>query len=147
VKKLFIIIALMMLFASFGFGQKKMTVEQILMNMEQEMADAFVKGDMSVFDKYTTDNTVFTDPGGMLMNKAQLTAQFKSGDLKLESSKIDGMKVQMFGDTAVVTYTTMDKGTFKGKDISSQYRWTDVFVKMGGKWKLVAGQGTPIMQQ
>ena len=146
-KKLFIIIALMMLFASFGFGQKKMTVEQILMNMEQEMADAFVKGDMSVFDKYTTDNTVFTDPGGMLMNKAQLTAQFKSGDLKLESSKIDGMKVQMFGDTAVVTYTTMDKGTFKGKDISSQYRWTDVFVKMGGKWKLVAGQGTPIMQQ
>jgi ketosteroid isomerase-like protein len=57
------------------------------------------------------------------------------------------MKVQMFGDTAIATYTTTDKGMYKGRDISGQYRWTDVFVKMGGKWKFVAGQGTPIMQQ
>jgi len=146
-KKLFIAIALMMLFGSLAYGQKKMTVEQTIMKMEQEMADAVVKSDISVFEKYLADNGSFTDPGGMLANKAQLMAQFKSGDLKIESSKIDGMKVQRFGDTAVVTYTTMDKGTFKGKDISGQYRWTDVFVKMGGKWKLVAGQGTPIMQQ
>jgi len=81
----------------------------------------------------------------MLTNKAQAIALFKSGDLKLESSKIDGMKVQMFDKTAVVTYTTMDKGMFKGRDISGQYRWTDVFVKMGGKWKMVASQGTPVM--
>jgi len=146
-KKLFLSIALMMILGSLAYGQKKMTVEQTIMKMEQEMTDAFIKGDVSVFDKYTVENTTFTDPGGMLMNKAQLTAMFKSGDLKLESSKIDGMKVQMFGNTAVATYTTTDKGTYKGRDISGQYRWTDVFVKMGGKWKLVSGQGTPIMQQ
>jgi hypothetical protein len=146
-KKLFIAIALMIILGSLAYGQKKMTVEQTIMKMEQEMTDAFIKGDVSVFDKYTVENTTFTDPGGMLMNKAQLTAMFKSGDLKLESSKIDGMKVQMFGDTAVATYTTMDKGMFKGRDISGQYRWTDVFVKMGSKWKLVASQGTPVMQQ
>lgn len=147
-KKLFIAIMLTMMFGSFADGQKKMSVEQTIMNMEQEMTDAFLKGDMSVFDKYTTDNTIFTDPVGMMMNKAQLTTQFKSGDLKLESSKIDGMKVQMFGgNTAVATYMTTDKGMYKGRDISGQYRWTDVFVKMNGKWKMVASQGTPIMQQ
>ncbi len=146
-KKLFIAIALMTLFGSLAYGQKKMTVEQTIMKMEQEMTDAIIKGDMSVYDKYAVDNAAFTDPGGMLMNKAQSTAMFKAGDLKLESSKIDGMKVQMFGNTAVATYTTTDKGTYKGRDISGQYRWTDVFVKMGGKWKLVSGQGTPIMQQ
>ncbi len=146
-KKLFVAIALMMVFGSLAYGQKKMTVEETIMKMEQEMTDAFIKGDTSVFEKYGADNATFTDPGGMMMNKAQTMAMFKSGDLKLESSKIDGMKVQMFGDTAVVTYTTMDKGMYKGRDISGQYRWTDVFVKMGGKWKLVAGQGTPIMQQ
>lgn len=145
-KKLFIAFAFMMLFGSFTYGQK-MTTEQTIMKIEQEIGDAVVKRDMSVFDKYYADNAVFTDPGGMLMNKAQSMAMFKSGDLKLESTKIDGMKVQMFGDTAIATYTTTDKGMYKGKDISGQYRWTDVFVKMGGKWKLVAGQGTPIMQQ
>jgi ketosteroid isomerase-like protein len=145
-KKLFIAITLMMLFGSLAYGQKKMTVEQTLMKMEQEMTDAVVKGDISVFDKYAADNATFTDPGGMMSNKAQAIASFKSGDLKIESSKIDGMKVQMFGDTAIVTYGTTDKGMYKGRDISGQYRWIDVFVKMGGKWKMVASQGTPIMQ-
>jgi ketosteroid isomerase-like protein len=146
-KKLFIAIALMTLFGSLTYGQKKMTDEQTIMKMEQEMMDGVIKGDVSAYDKYVADSAVFTDPGGMLVNKAQSIAMFKAGDLKFESSKIDGMKVQMFGNTAVVTFTTTDKGTYKGRDISGQYRWTDVFVKMGGKWKLVAGQGTLIMQQ
>ncbi len=121
----------MMLFGSLAYGQK-MTTEQTLMKMEQEMADAIVKGDTSVWDKYSADNSVFTDPGGMLMNKAQSMAMFKSGDLKIESTKMDDMKVQMFGNTAIVTYRTTDKGMYKGKDISGEYRWTDVFAKVGG---------------
>ncbi|MEO6051311.1 MAG: nuclear transport factor 2 family protein, partial [Pyrinomonadaceae bacterium] len=112
-KNLCLAIAFMMLFGSLAYGQK-MTTEQNLMKMEQEMADALIKGDMSVWDKYSADNAVFTDPGGERMNKAQSMAMFKSGDLKIESTKIDDMKVQMFGNTAIVTYRTTDKGTYKG---------------------------------
>ena len=145
-KSLFLAVAFMMLFGTLAYGQK-MTTEQTLMKMEQEMADAILKGDTSVWDRYSDANSVFTDPTGMMMNKAQSMAMFKSGDLKFESIKMDNMKVQMFGNTAIVTYTSMDKGTYKGRDISGEYRWTDVFTKVGGKWKLVAGQGTPIMKQ
>jgi hypothetical protein len=35
----------------------------------------------------------------------------------------------MYGDTAVVTYSSNDKGTYKGKDITARTRWTDVFVR------------------
>jgi len=145
-KKLFIAIALMMLFGSLAYGQK-MTVEQTLMNMEQEISDALVKGDTSFLDKYTADSAVLTNPGGMFLNKAQAIAAFKSGDIKLESSKNDDMKVQVFGKTAIVTYRSTDKGRFMGKDFSGQARWTETFVKMKGKWMLVASQGTPIMPQ
>ena len=48
------------------------------------------------------------------------------------------------GNSAVVTYQTTDKGTYKGNDLSGQYRWTDVFVKQGGVWQIVATQGTRI---
>ena len=145
-KKLFLAIALMMVFGSLAYGQK-MTTEQTLMKMEQEIATGIEKGDLSAFDKYSVANAVFSDPGGMLVSKAELLAQFKSGDLKVESTKIADMKVHMFGNTAVVTYRTTDRATYKGKDISGDYRWTDVFVKMAGKWKIVGGQGTPIMKQ
>ena len=121
-KKLLVVTALMMLTATLAFGQKKMTVEQTLMNIEQEMADGIVKGNTSAFEKYVADNASLIDPGGMLMNKAQTIALFKSGDLKFESSKIDDMKVQVFDNTAIVTYRTTDKGTYKTQDISGQYR-------------------------
>lgn len=144
-KHVFLAFAFITLFGSFAFGQK-MTTEQNLMKMEKEMSDGIVKNDLAAWDKYTADNAVLTDPGGIVMTKAQTLAMFKSGDLKFESSKIDDMKVQMFGETAVVTYRTTDKLTVKGKDMSGEYRWTDVFAKVGGKWMVISGQGTPVMK-
>jgi len=50
----------------------------------------------------------------------------------------------VFGETAVVSYATTDKGKYKDRDISGRYRWMDVFVHRNGKWQIVASQGTPI---
>lgn len=61
---------------------------------------------------------------------------------ELQSASLDNAKVQIYNDTAIVTYISNDKGTFKGKDISGKTRWTDVFVKRKGSWQVVASHGT-----
>jgi ketosteroid isomerase-like protein len=145
-KKTIISIALMLMLAAVGFGQKKMTTEQSLMKMEEEMAADLLAGKTGAFEKYLAPNAVMVDPGGMSMNKTETIASFKSGDLKFEASKLADMKVTMYGNTAIVTYRTTDKGKYKDMDISGEYRWTDTWTKINGKWLLVAGQGTRIME-
>jgi ketosteroid isomerase-like protein len=123
-------------------GRPSSDTEQAVMGIERELLNAVLKGDPSANERYLADTYVFTGPDGTVENKAQAIADLKSGDLKLQSASLDGAKVQVYGDTAVVTYSSNDKGTYKGKDISGKTRWTDVFVNRNGRWQLVASQGT-----
>ena len=123
-------------------GRPSAGTEQVVMGIERELLNAILKGDASASERYLADTYVFTGPDGTVENKAQAIADLKSGDLKLQSASLDGAKVQVYGDTAVVTYSSNDKGTYKGKDISGKTRWTDVFVHHNGRWQLVASHGT-----
>ncbi len=153
-KKLFILFALLITATSASLAQKpaaKETDEQWLTRFEMQSAEALVKGDFSAVEKYISNDSVLTDPSGMMFTKAQTADLFKTGMLKFESSKFSEIKVRIFnGTTAVVTYLSEDKGMIKyadGKtqDISGKYRWTDTFVKMNGMWMCVATHGTPVL--
>jgi hypothetical protein len=56
------------------------------------------------------------------------------------------MKVRVFGNTAIVTGGDTEKSTYKGKDSSGKYVWTDVFVNRNGKWQAVASESTKVQQ-
>ena len=44
----------------------------------------------------------------------------------------------MYGDAAIATSAYASKGTYQGKPFDSRGRNTDTWVKMNGKWLLVA---------
>ncbi|GAC1433456.1 MAG: hypothetical protein NVSMB62_29720 [Acidobacteriaceae bacterium] len=136
--------------SALAFGQPKTSsgkqdgVERNILRIEQEMLDATLKGDASASERYLAANFIFTGPDGMVEDRTQAIADLKSGDLKLQGATLDDAKVRVLGDTAVVTYASQDKGTYKGKDISGNTRWTDVFVKRNGQWQLVATHGSRV---
>ena len=123
-------------------------VDATIKKIEQELTDTIVKSDTSAFEKYLASDYLGIGPDGATQNKSELLADIKSGTLKLESSNLSDMKVQVAeADMAVVVYRSDDKGTYKGKDITGQYRWLDVFVKRDGKWQIAIDQGTQIAKQ
>jgi ketosteroid isomerase-like protein len=144
--RMIVVIGLLSALCSSGIAQSKeqppADTEQSVMRIEREMLNAALKGDASASERYLASTYVFTGPDGSLENKEQAIADLKSGDLKLKSASLDSAKVQLYGGTAVVTYSSHDKGTYKGKDISGTTRWTDVFVNQNGSWQLVASHGT-----
>jgi len=115
-----------------------------LMRTEQSLLDSLLKGDSAPFKTVMADSFVFIAPDGSMQKRAEWLKDLDSGNLKMASSVNDDMVVRLYGDTAVVTYRSTDKGTYKGNDISGKYRWTDVFVKQRGQWRIVSTQGTPI---
>ncbi len=148
--KRLLVVLLLLAFPSFAFADhhnKVTSTERALLKIEQELVEGIVKSDWAVFDRYLAPGFVFVGPDGTIQDRVQWMADTKSGALKMESSKNEDMKVRIFADAAVVTYRSIDKGTFKGVDISGQYRWTDVFLKRAGRWQIVSTQGTPIPKQ
>jgi ketosteroid isomerase-like protein len=119
-------------------------VEETLMQTEQMLTDSLLKHDSAPFEKTLADSFVFVAPDGSLQQRAAFIADLDNGNLKITSTTNEDMAVRVYGDAAIVSYRSTDKGMYKDTDISGQYRWTDVFVKQKGEWRIVATQGTPI---
>jgi len=112
--------------------------EQTLKDLENRWVNALVKGDVATFDSILADGYVETDESGSVNDKQSGIDAVKSADVKFTSIKLDDVKVHQFGDTAVVTGAATQHGTYKGKPLPQKIRFTDTFVKQGGKWKAVA---------
>ena len=143
--KILVLAVLVASAATFVLG-KGGNVEQSLMKMEREWVEAAQKKDADTLKGILADDWVGQGPTGA-MTKTKALADLKSGDSKLESITLGDMKVRVFGDTAVVAGSDDEKSSYKGKDTSGHYTWTDVFVKRQGKWQATASQITLIAQQ
>jgi len=131
-----------------AFGQSKAapqkadaaSVEQTLMQTERAWVQASLKKDATFLEKTLADDWAGIDFTGKAVTKAQAIADLKSGTATTQSIELGDMKVRVFGSTAVVTGSDTEKSTYKGKDSSGKYVWTDVFVNRNGQWQAVASQ-------
>ena len=149
-KTVFAVAALSAALCSPAYGQSNDENQrkegEALMRIEKGLLDALLKGDSSPFERDLGKGYVSTSPDGAVQDKAQFIADIKSGDLKLQSATLDDAKVNVYGNAAIVTFASVDKGTYKGKDISGNTRWTDVFIKQNGRWQIVATHGSRVMK-
>jgi ketosteroid isomerase-like protein len=120
------------------------SVEQNLMQMERDWTQAGLKKDAASLDKIIADDWVAIGFDGKTVTKAEVMADLKSGASATQSVELGAMKVRVFGNTAVVTGSDTEKSTYKGKDSSGKYVWTDVFVMRQDRWQAAASQSTKV---
>jgi ketosteroid isomerase-like protein len=152
-KRILVLAVLALAASSVALGQMaedksapKGKVEQELIKLEQDRAQAAVRGDTAFLAQNTADDYTFITPRGVLTTKEQMLAAFKSGEIKLQANDLDDLQVRVYGDTAVLTGRSTQKGQTQGQDTSGQYRFTRVYVRRNGGWQSVAFQSTRIAQ-
>lgn len=117
--------------------------DEELMRLEQAYNDAQVKQDRATLEQLWADDYMYTHSNGAVMTKAQDIDDTMSGEMAWRAARLDDMKVRRYGDVAVVTGRLVMEGR-SVQYASGPRRFTDIFVRRNGEWRLVGGQTTMV---
>lgn len=120
--------------------------EQLLIEIERQWAAAYVNGEADKLDAIFSPDYIQTNTRAVVTGKADEVGDLRSGSFRYEKFDTTEMKVQLYGDAAVVTGKIYLKGVDmkSGKTIEGTMRMTDTFIRQGGKWRVVASQTTAV---
>ena len=121
--------------------------EQQLIKIQQEWAEARVKGDRSYTRQLEAEDCTIVWPDGRIVDKRG-DLQSMTGDIVFSEFKINDLQVRIHGETGIVVgQGTMSARKGQQNLLGGNFVWTDTFVKQGGKWKVVASQITPVLEK
>ena len=120
-------------------------VEQQLKQMEDDWAKAIKDKEAATLRRIIAEDWVGTDDKGKVSNREQAISQLTANPDVIESNENFDMQVRVYGNTAVVIGGARERGTRNGTAYTDTYRWTDVFVKRGGRWQAVVSQWAKVL--
>jgi ketosteroid isomerase-like protein len=121
--------------------------EQALIRIQQDWAEARVKGDSSYTRRLEVDDCTIVWPDGKIVNKTA-DLQTMTGDIVFREFKIDELQVRVYGETGIVVGQGKISAQKERQNLlSGKFVWTDTFVRQGGEWKVVASQITPVLEK
>jgi uncharacterized protein (TIGR02246 family) len=144
-----VLIALLVCFAAYGQAQNKKSKgtskpEQEVVALNRVWADAITKGDAGVLDRLFADDMIVTSGSGAIRDKA--------GEIKDAAGAPDpdfvwtrpftteDVRVRIYKDAAAVTGLAKWAFKYKGQEVNQERRYTQMYVKQQGQWKIVAQQ-------
>ena len=121
--------------------------EQAVRQLERERVEAMLQADTAFIERHYADDYLSTSAAGIVRSRPEVVADFRSGALRYESMTHDEVRVRLYGGTAIVTGFDTVRGRDRGQDLSGRRRFTRVWVKQGGRWRLVSNHASRLIQQ
>jgi ketosteroid isomerase-like protein len=118
--------------------------EQELLALETAWDDAVAAKDQAKLEEIVDDDFIVNSANGSVANKSQMIASIMAPELTIEPFKTEDVRVRVYGNTAVLSGWFAQRGTYKGEAFEGASRYTDVYVKRGGKWRAVLAHATKL---
>jgi len=106
--------------------------------LERLWNEAQVNRDAAALDALVSSRFVNTEWDGEISDKQRFLADIRDPRFRPSQATIQDLKMNFFGDTAVVTGIYHTAGTYQGKPYDHVGRFTDTWVMDMGKWQCVA---------
>jgi hypothetical protein len=122
----------------------KHEVHKEIEGLEMQWRQAQLDNDVALMDRLLADDYIGISASGIIETKAEALALRRAGTLHITQLDLNDLKVRIYNDTAVVTSRADVAGTNGASDISGKYRYTRVYNKRFGQWKIVSFEASRI---
>jgi ketosteroid isomerase-like protein len=130
--------------ASSRMASGNAAAEQALEKEDREYAEALRNRDVEALDRVWASDYTFVNPRGELLTKAERIANIKSGASEFRTMSPQKERLHVHGDFAVEVGRIVVQGEYSGRESSGEYRYTTTWIKMRGRWQMLANQITLI---
>jgi len=110
--------------------------------LEEKWAEAYKERDLDVLSMLLTEDFVITVEDGSTYSKAGCITHTADATVHVEVVELSDLRVRVRGggNIAVVTGAYHERGVSKGKPYEYNGRLTDVWVRVGNNWRVLASQ-------
>ncbi len=112
--------------------------EKTVRKLERSWLDAYEQRNADSMNAIVADDFTITFPDGSMQTKKQIVDSLKSTGATAMKFKTENVQSRVYGETVILIGLVISEWQQGDKPMSDRSRYTDTYVKRGGKWQVVA---------
>jgi ketosteroid isomerase-like protein len=109
-----------------------------ILELEKKWTEAYRQRDVGILSSLLAEDFIITVEDGSTYGKVGYISHSANVSVKVEIAELSELRVRMHGNAAVVTGAYHEKGVSNGTPYEYRDRLTDVWMKIGGSWRVIA---------
>ena len=144
-KRIILLSTTLLIIACQVFGQseqEKKEIEQEIKKLDVEHANAVLRGDLAAMDKYWTEDFIVNNP----FNEIDHADRIRDGRVSYASFIRESEAIKVHGNTVIVMgkEIVVPKGNSPQAGKTINRRYTNIWMKRDGQWRLIARHASVI---
>jgi ketosteroid isomerase-like protein len=112
-----------------------------VLELEKKRFRAMVEGDVNFLQEVISEDLYYIHSNGEVDTKDSFIGPIANGDRRYDNISIETSKVRLYGNTAIINgECTYHRKNPDGAPNNLRLKYTNVYVKMDGNWKMVSWQ-------
>lgn len=118
--------------------------EKAVLAAQDRRIAATVAVDVAALEGMTTDDMTYTHSSAVVETRGEFLEALKTARYRYKSVTFDERRVRLHGAAGIVSGTCRALVVSGGRDIDVRLRFTELFVREGGAWKMVLWHSTRV---
>ena len=133
-----LLVIIFILLQSSGLAAQDSTTEQQIQEASKVYEQALTQKNEPLLKSILADNFILTTASGKVLSKKDMMLNLTKEGTKYDKFESSEVRISVLNDAAIETGKVHTVGIRAGKKIAETTRYTDFWIKIQGKWLLLA---------